>query len=85
MSSAECVSSEHIDQFIYSSSIKVQDLPFGTSTQYSCFEQEVGTLEEWCDASQADLFLSWEFSNNIIFDEKCGAADFKSTWRKELA
>ena len=67
MASKECVSSEHIDQFLYSPSIKAQDLPYGTSTQYSCFEQEIDTLEEPCDASQADLFLSWEFSN-IIFD-----------------
>lgn len=84
MASAECVSSEHIDQFLYSSSIKPQDLPYGISTQYSCFEQEIDTLEEWCDASPADPFLSWGFSNNIIFDEKCGTADFKSTWKKEL-
>lgn len=60
-------------------------MPYGTSTQYSCFEQETDTLEELCDASQADLFLSWEFSNNVIFDEKRGAADFKSTSKKELA
>lgn len=70
MALAECISSEHIDKFLYSSSIKAQDLPYGPSTQYSCFDQETDTSEELCDASQADLFLSWEFSHNIIFDEK---------------
>lgn len=25
-----------------------------------------------------------EFSNNIIFDEKCGAVNFKYIWKKEL-
>lgn len=39
--------------------------------------------EQLCDASQADLCLSSEFFNNTIFDEKCGAADFKSIWKKE--
>lgn len=56
MAPAECVS-KHIDQILYLSSIKAQDLTYGTSTQYSCFECEIDVLEEPCDASQVYLLL----------------------------
>lgn len=57
MASTECINSKHIDQILYLSSVKAQDSTYGTSTQYSCFEQEIDTLEELCDASQMDMFL----------------------------
>lgn len=57
MASAECVDIKNIDQSLYLSSIKAQELTYGTSTQYSCFEHEIDTLDELCDTSQVDLLL----------------------------
>lgn len=57
MASTECINSKHINHILYLSSVKAQDSTYDTSTQYSCFEQEIDTLEELCDASQMDMFL----------------------------